>query len=34
MSFEEKTIESKVVYEGPIFKIRKHKVETVAGESY
>ncbi len=34
MSFEERTIESKIVYEGPIFQIRKHKVETVAGESY
>ena len=33
MVFEEKTISSKIVYEGPIFKIRKHIVETRAGES-
>ena len=33
MAFIEDTIESKIVYEGPIFKIRKHKVNSVAGES-
>ena len=33
MPFIEDTIESKIVYEGPIFKIRKHKVNSVAGES-
>ena len=34
MAFEEKTISSEIVYEGPVFKIRKHLVETVNGESY
>ena len=33
MIFEEKTISSEVVYEGPVFRVRKHKVETVGGES-
>ena len=33
MAFEEKTIKSEVVYEGPVFKVRKHLVETVGGES-
>lgn len=33
MAFEEKTISSEVVYEGPVFKVRKHKVKTVGGES-
>ena len=33
MPFIEDTIDSKIVYEGPIFKIRKHKVNSVAGES-
>ena len=33
MIFEEKTISSEIVYEGPVFKIRKHKVKTVNGES-
>ena len=33
MAFEEKTISSKIVYEGPVFKVRKHVVESVAGES-
>lgn len=33
MTFEEKTISSKVVYEGPVFKIRQHMVETVGGQS-
>ena len=34
MAFEEKTIDSKIVYEGPIFDIRKYEVETVAGIGY
>lgn len=34
LAFEEKTISSEIVYEGPVFKIRKHLVETVNGESY
>lgn len=34
MAFEEKTIESSIVYEGPVFKVRKHRVTTVGGESY
>ena len=33
MIFEEKTISSEVVYEGPVFRVRKHRVETVSGES-
>ena len=33
MIFEEKTKSSKLVYEGPIFKVRQHVVETVGGES-
>ena len=33
MVFEEKTISSKLVYEGPVFKVRQHVVETVGGES-
>ena len=33
MIFEEKTISSEVVYEGPVFKVRKHRVETRGGES-
>lgn len=33
MTFEEKTISSKLVYEGPVFKVRQHKVKTVGGES-
>lgn len=33
MIFEEKTISSEIVYEGPVFKVRKHKVETVGGMS-
>ena len=32
MIFEEKTIDSKIVYEGPVFDIRKHRVQTVNGE--
>ena len=31
MIFEEKTISSEIVYEGPVFRIRKHLVETVNG---
>ena len=31
MIFEEKTISSEVVYEGPVFRVRKHQVETVNG---
>ena len=34
MAFEEKTISSEVVYEGPVFKVRKHTVKTVSGQSY
>ena len=33
MTYEEKTISSEIVYEGPVFKVRKHKVETVGGQS-
>ncbi len=33
MIFEEKTISSELVYEGPVFKVRKHKVTTAGGES-
>ena len=33
MIFEEKTISSEIVYEGPVFRVRKHRVETVGGES-
>lgn len=33
MSFEEKTISSEIVYEGPVFRVRKHLVETVGGQS-
>lgn len=33
MIFEEKTISSEIVYEGPVFRVRKHRVETMAGES-
>lgn len=33
MTFEEKTINSKLVYEGPVFKVRQHRVKTVGGES-
>ena len=33
MIFEEKTISSEVVYDGPVFRVRKHIVETVGGES-
>lgn len=33
MVFEEKTLKSELVYEGPVFKVRKHLVETRGGES-
>lgn len=33
MIFEEKTISSKLVYEGPVFKVRQHVVDTRGGES-
>ena len=33
MSYEEKTIRSEVVYEGPVFRVRKHLVDTVGGTS-
>ncbi len=33
MAFEESTIESEVVYDGPIFRIRKHKVRAVGGKT-
>ena len=32
MIFEEKTISSEIVYSGPVFDIRKHRVETINGE--
>lgn len=31
MVFEEKTIRSKLIYEGPVFKVRQHVVESVNG---
>lgn len=34
MAFEEKTIDSEIVYRGPVFNVRKHRVKTVSGESY
>ncbi len=33
MVFEEKTISSRLVYEGPVFKVRSHIVESVGGEA-
>ena len=33
MVFEEKTISSRLVYEGPVFKVRSHVVESVGGEA-
>lgn len=33
MTFEEKTIESSIVYEGPVFRVRQHLVTTPGGES-
>ena len=32
MIFEETTISSEIVYKGPVFDIRKHRVKTVNGE--
>ena len=32
MAFEEKTIDSHIMYEGPIFRIRKHKVIAVGDQ--
>ncbi|MBR2540580.1 MAG: NUDIX hydrolase [Mogibacterium sp.] len=34
MIFEEKTLSSEIVYSGPVFDIRKHRVLTPSGESY
>ena len=31
MTFEEKTISSKLIYEGPVFKVRQHVVEAYGG---
>ncbi len=33
MSFEEKTISSEIVYEGPVFRVRKHIVEAAGGQA-
>lgn len=33
MIFEEKTKSSRLVYEGPVFRVRQHVVETIGGES-
>lgn len=33
MAYIEKTISSELVYEGPVFKVRKHRVDTINGES-
>ncbi len=33
MSYEEKTISSEVVYEGPVFRVRKHVVDAAGGQS-
>ena len=33
MSYEEKTISSEVVYEGPVFRVRKHIVDAAGGHS-
>lgn len=33
MSYEEKSIKSEIVYEGPVFRVRKHVVDTVGGQS-
>ena len=33
MVFEEKTISSEIVYEGPVFKVRQHLVKTRNGQS-
>lgn len=34
MTFEEKTIESELIYDGKIFKVRRHKVRTPGGTAY
>lgn len=34
MTFEETTINSEIVYKGPVFEVRKHLVRTPGGESY
>ena len=34
MIFEEKTIDSEIVYKGPVFQVRKHHVVTPGGDSY
>ena len=33
MAFEEKTVCSELIYEGPVFKVRQHIVETRSGRS-
>ena len=33
MAFPEKTLQSEVVYDGPIFRIRKDKVTVVGGKT-
>ena len=33
MIFEEKTISSRLVYEGPVFRVRQHTVESAGGEA-
>lgn len=33
MIFEEKTISSSIVYDGPIFRVRQHVVESAGGEA-
>lgn len=33
MSYEEKTISSEIVYEGPVFRVRKHVVDSIGGQS-
>lgn len=33
MTFEEKTISSRIVYEGPVFKVRQHEVECYGGRT-
>lgn len=33
MIFEEKTVSSRLVYEGPVFRVRQHVVESAGGQS-
>ena len=33
MAYEEKTISSSIVYEGPVFRVRKHIVDSAGGQS-